>query len=370
MLAQEKRLHLPKRNLVSDVSIDVKERECSVARPQKHISRAALQFVNISHEIPNSPSSYHYVSPEPLGPGSRLSGGGYLLTGAGLLTLSPPPNSKPPDYPGNLTASKRESHYYSCTSARGRESMVIVKKIELEILMNLDVSRLPESEKLTWRSRGRVLDFCAGFRGSMLSPGTDLSDYQTLPSPLTRRVLITSCECVECQAPNVKGGGRDDKLLGKRSGGDIVWEFWVKYLFRKWNSFTVVKELSSYNLFTPSENSLFDNSTLLMTGYKSSIKLSLSILLELRQFKHNPNQQTRVENPYQIFVSLCKGSVHNFSNKTSLSVSPKFSNFHTRVEMIPTQILCLVMRLPRSEHTHPVGNNASNLILGDEFRGY
>nr|CAD7571458.1 unnamed protein product [Timema californicum] len=40
----------------------------------------------------------------------------------------------------------------------------------------------------TWWSRGKVSDFCAGGRGSILGPGTDLSDYQTLPSPLTRHL--------------------------------------------------------------------------------------------------------------------------------------------------------------------------------------
>nr|CAD7570929.1 unnamed protein product [Timema californicum] len=44
------------------------------------------------------------------------------------------------------------------------------------------------SFKVTWRSRGKVSDFCAGGRGSILSPGIDLSDYQTLPSPLTRHL--------------------------------------------------------------------------------------------------------------------------------------------------------------------------------------
>nr|CAD7202694.1 unnamed protein product [Timema douglasi] len=42
----------------------------------------------------------------------------------------------------------------------------------------------------TWLSRkqGKVSHFCAGGRGSILGPGTDLSDYQTLPSPLTRHL--------------------------------------------------------------------------------------------------------------------------------------------------------------------------------------
>nr|CAD7426826.1 unnamed protein product [Timema monikensis] len=57
--------------------------------------------------------------------------------------------------------------------------------------------------KVTLRSRGKVSDFYVGVRGSNLGPGKDLSDYQTLPSPLTRRVLITTCECGECQASNV-----------------------------------------------------------------------------------------------------------------------------------------------------------------------
>nr|CAD7398546.1 unnamed protein product [Timema cristinae] len=42
---------------------------------------------------------------------------------------------------------------------------------------------------VTWRSRGKVSDFCAGGRGSILGPGTDLSDYQTLPSPLARHLV-------------------------------------------------------------------------------------------------------------------------------------------------------------------------------------
>nr|CAD7403636.1 unnamed protein product [Timema cristinae] len=41
---------------------------------------------------------------------------------------------------------------------------------------------------VTWWSRGKVLDFCSGVRSSILGPGTDLSDYQTLPSPLTRHL--------------------------------------------------------------------------------------------------------------------------------------------------------------------------------------
>nr|CAD7444224.1 unnamed protein product [Timema bartmani] len=40
-------------------------------------------------------------------------------------------------------------------------------------------------------------------RGSILGPGTDLYDCQALPSPLIRRVLITTCECEECQASTV-----------------------------------------------------------------------------------------------------------------------------------------------------------------------
>nr|CAD7405544.1 unnamed protein product [Timema cristinae] len=42
--------------------------------------------------------------------------------------------------------------------------------------------------QVTWLSRGKVPDFCAGGRGSILGPGTDLSDFQTLPSPLTRHL--------------------------------------------------------------------------------------------------------------------------------------------------------------------------------------
>nr|CAD7423953.1 unnamed protein product [Timema monikensis] len=42
---------------------------------------------------------------------------------------------------------------------------------------------------VTWWSRGKVSDFCAGGRGSILGTGTDLSDFQTLPSPLTRHLV-------------------------------------------------------------------------------------------------------------------------------------------------------------------------------------
>nr|CAD7425524.1 unnamed protein product [Timema monikensis] len=44
-------------------------------------------------------------------------------------------------------------------------------------------------KSVTWQSRGKVSDFCAGVRGSILGPGTDVSDYQTLPSPLTRHLV-------------------------------------------------------------------------------------------------------------------------------------------------------------------------------------
>nr|CAD7424208.1 unnamed protein product [Timema monikensis] len=43
--------------------------------------------------------------------------------------------------------------------------------------------------EVTWWSRGKVSDFCAGGRGSILGPSTDLSDFQTLPSPLTRYLV-------------------------------------------------------------------------------------------------------------------------------------------------------------------------------------
>nr|CAD7196553.1 unnamed protein product [Timema douglasi] len=46
-----------------------------------------------------------------------------------------------------------------------------------------------DHSNVTWWSRGKVSDFCAGGRGSILVPGTDLSDLQTLPSPLTRHLV-------------------------------------------------------------------------------------------------------------------------------------------------------------------------------------
>nr|CAD7417019.1 unnamed protein product [Timema poppensis] len=50
------------------------------------------------------------------------------------------------------------------------------------------IGKSRESWSVTWRSRGKLSDFCAGGRGSILGPGTELSDYQTLPSPLTRHL--------------------------------------------------------------------------------------------------------------------------------------------------------------------------------------
>nr|CAD7398010.1 unnamed protein product [Timema cristinae] len=48
------------------------------------------------------------------------------------------------------------------------------------------------SEAVTRWSRGKVSDFCPGDWGSILGPGTDLSDCQTLPSPLTRHLRRTT----------------------------------------------------------------------------------------------------------------------------------------------------------------------------------
>nr|CAD7432278.1 unnamed protein product [Timema monikensis] len=42
---------------------------------------------------------------------------------------------------------------------------------------------------VTWWSRGKVSDFYDGDRGSILGPGKDFFDHQTLPSPLTRHLV-------------------------------------------------------------------------------------------------------------------------------------------------------------------------------------
>nr|CAD7392051.1 unnamed protein product [Timema cristinae] len=52
--------------------------------------------------------------------------------------------------------------------------------------------KLKKKQMVTWWSRCKVSDFYAGGRGSILGPGKDLSDYQTLPTPLTRH-LAASC---------------------------------------------------------------------------------------------------------------------------------------------------------------------------------
>nr|CAD7429180.1 unnamed protein product [Timema monikensis] len=54
----------------------------------------------------------------------------------------------------------------------------------------LRASKVPSSGTLSNQTtRGKVSDFHACGRGSILGPGTDLSDLQTLPTPLTRHLV-------------------------------------------------------------------------------------------------------------------------------------------------------------------------------------